>query len=253
MTPESTGSHNQSDRVAYWLDANKKNLIGIVVIAFVAVVASSYMSHAKKQRLEAANEAMFSAAPPRFMAGMEEQEPDVEALQKVAKDFSSMPTAQQVALLAADALFSKGDFAGALKAFQQITKDYPNSLDKFTAEYGVASSQDALGETESAIQSYQSIVETYKNDRRVHLASLSLGRLLESAGRAADALAAYDAIVDSDLLNGWKTEASLRREALIKVHPELKPEAAAAVDEAAAGSEGESSVETTETTAGSEQ
>jgi predicted negative regulator of RcsB-dependent stress response len=252
MTPESTGSHNQSDRVALWLDANKKNLIGIVVIAFVAVVASSYMSHAKKQQLEAANEAMFSAAPPRFMAGMEEQEPDVEALQKVAKDFSGMPTAQQVALLAADALYSKGDFAGALKAFQQITKDYPNGLDKFTAEYGVASSQDALGETDEAIQSYQRIVDSYKNDRRVHLASLSLGRLLESAGRSADALAAYDAVVDSDLLNGWKTEASLRREALIKAHPELEPEVAA-VDEATAGSEGEASVETTEASAGSEQ
>jgi predicted negative regulator of RcsB-dependent stress response len=251
MTPESTGSHNQSDRVALWLDANKKNLIGIVVIAFVAVVASSYMSHAKKQQLEAANEAMFSAAPPRFMAGMEEQEPDVEALQKVAKDFSSMPTAQQVALLAADALYSIGDFAGALKAFQQITKDYPNGLDKFTAEYGVASSQDALGETDEAIQSYQRIVDSYKNDRRVHLARLSLGRLLEDAGRSADALAAYDAIVDSDLLNGWKTEASLRREVLIKAHPELEPEVA--VEETAADSEEEASVETTETAAGSDQ
>jgi TolA-binding protein len=194
---------------------------------------------------------MFSAAPPRFMAGMEEQEPDVEALQKVAKDFSGMPTAQQVALLAADALYTKGDFAGALKAFQQITKDYPNGLDKFTAEYGVASSQDALGETEAAIQSYQRIVDTFENDRRVHLARLSLGRLLEDSGRSADALAAYDAIVDSDLLNGWKTEASLRREALIKAHPELEPEVV--VEETGAESEGEDSVETTETAAGSDQ
>lgn len=250
MTPETTGSHNQSDRVALWLDANKKYIIGIVVIAFVAVVASSYMSHAKKQRLDAANKAMFAAAPPRFMAGVEEKEPDVDALIKVARDFSGTPTAQQVALLAADALYDKGDFVGALKAFQQIIKDYPNGLDNFTAEYGAAASQDALGETEAAIQSYQRIVDTYKNDRRVHLARLSLGRLLDEAGRSADALAVYDAIVESDLLNGWKTEASLRRETLVKAHPELEPEVAV---EETVDSEGATSVETTETTAESEQ
>lgn len=221
MTPETSGSNNHTDRLALWLEANQKNLIALVVVAFVVVLGANYMSHARQKKLEEANEALFKAAPPRFMAGMDPEAPDVSALQKVASQFSGTAVAEQAALLAAETHYANGEYQKALEAFQNAQKNGGSSKDPFTADFGVAVSQDALGSTSEAIQAYQSVIDKYSKDNRVHMARLSLGRLLADQGKASEALAVYDKIADSGLMNGWKTEASLRREALIQAHPEL--------------------------------
>lgn len=221
MTPETSGSENQTDRLALWLEANQKNLIALVVVAFVVVLGTNYMAHAKQKKLEEANEALFKAAPPKFMAGMDPEDPDASGLQKVVSQFPGTSVAEQAALLAAESHYAKGDFEKALEAFQGVQKSSGSSKDPFTADFGVAVSRDALGSTSEAIQAYQAIIDKYSSDNRVHMARLSLGRLLAEQGKSSEALAVYDKIADSDLMNGWKTEASLRREALIQAHPEL--------------------------------
>lgn len=241
MTPETSGSNNQTDRLALWLEANQKNLIALVVVAFVVVLGANYMSHAKMKKLEAANEALFKAAPPRFMAGMDPEAPDVSALQKVASQFPGTAVAEQATLLAAESHYASGDYQKALEAFQSAQKNAASSKDPFTADFGVAVSQDALGSASDAIQSYQSVIDKYSNDNRVYMARLSLGRLLADQGKASEALAVYDKITESDLMNGWKTEASLRREALIQAHPELDTSEAETEEpaESSASAEGE--------------
>ena len=205
-----------------WLEFNKKRVI--VAAAVVTVVASSvaiYRWHHAERELQA-NTALLRVqrVAERNGAG---QPPSAEPFLRVASDFRGTRAAGRALLLAAEALYAEGKYGEAAQQFESFLRESSGSPFAPTAAFGVAATLDAQGKTNEAVAAYQGVISDYPASAVANQAKLALGGLHEARNELTQAARLYGELAAPGQQSAWGIEAGMRRENLLRQHPELAP------------------------------
>ena len=205
-----------------WLEFNKKRVI--VAAAVVTVVASSvaiYRWHHAERELQA-NTALLKAqrAVERSGAG---QRLTAEPFLRLASDFRGTRAGGRARLLAAEALYAAGKYPEASEQFESFLRESSGGPFAPTAAFGIAVSLDAQGKTNEAVAAYQGVISDYPGSAVANQAKLALGGLHEARKELAPAARLYGELSAPGQQSAWGIEAGMRRENLLRLHPELAP------------------------------
>jgi predicted negative regulator of RcsB-dependent stress response len=205
-----------------WLELNKKRVIAGGVVLLAVVVAGYVYTWMRSQTRLQANQALLelrtgdnprtgtkAATPADFL--------------KVAGEYPSTETAARARLLAAGGLFDGGKYAEALAEFKKAEQSDDSGLLAPIAALGVAASLDSLDKPEDALAAYQEVVTKYGDQPVATRARLAMAVLHESRNQPQQALKIYDDLASSRTAGRASMEAAMKRETLLKAHPELAP------------------------------
>lgn len=96
---------------------------------------------------------------------------------------------------AALAQFRAGDYAGAVRGFQALLRDYPNGSLASNALYWLGLAQATLGNYPAAVEAYQRLLNDFPTSSKVPDAMLSLARARIQTGETAAAQTLLDQLV----------------------------------------------------------
>lgn len=96
---------------------------------------------------------------------------------------------------AVDLILKKRDYTGAIAAFQQFQKDYPDSTYSANSHYWLGQLYFAKKQDEDAVKSFAAVV-SYKDSNKRADALLKLGEIAERNNNAAQAKKYYQQVVD---------------------------------------------------------
>ena len=205
-----------------WLELNKKRVI--VAAAVITVAASSVVIYRWRhtERELQANTALLKAqrVAQRDGAG---QRRSAEPFLRVASDFPGTRAAGRSLLLAAEAQYAAGKYAEAAQQFESYLRESSGSSFAPTAAFGVAASLDAQGKTNEAVAAYQGVINDYPGSAVANQAKLVLGGLHEARKDLTQAARLYGELSALGQQSAWGIEAGMRRENLLRQHPELAP------------------------------
>jgi tetratricopeptide (TPR) repeat protein len=209
-------------RTMEWLHARRKPLlIGAIVVAVLGL-AWAVIAWKKTQDETDAN-AQFFAAPSLGLvrAGPVSIAPWLE----VAREYPGTPAGQHARVLAAEEMFSQGQYPEASQQFSDFLTTYPDSALVPQAKVGVAACLEAEGKTSDAIAKYHEIILAYPAEMSiVSPAKLTLARLYEEVNQPQQALSYYAELarmLKQNPYDPWASEANERAQLLISKHPEL--------------------------------
>ena len=208
-----------------WFETNQKKIYtggGIVLVLSLGLYLSNHFT--LQGELSASNalfEARFQPASQNSAGEAPPQDP--AALLVVASAHSGKAASGRATLFAAQAYFDQGDYEQALAQFQSFLVQFGDSSLIGGARFGEAACKEALNQSQKAIEGYQQVATAYPNSFLAYQSNLAEAGLHEDAGDAAKALALYDRVLLPTVSTSFSTEAGIRREALLKKHPELAP------------------------------
>jgi predicted negative regulator of RcsB-dependent stress response len=224
--PQDVSAQRETDIYDFlaWLEVNKKKVAIVALVLVVIGFAISTMRYLKQQKEEAASGALL-ALKPVLTPSTNVPPAQASALLKVAQDYAGTSAAERARILAATALFTEGRYPDAEKEFSQFVKDHPESPWVAEAAYGVASSQEAQNKISEAQTSYQNVATGYANTSLADDAKLALARIYESQKKPDQALRIYNELLapkPGAQPGETRNAAALqKKEALLRVHPEL--------------------------------
>jgi TolA-binding protein len=224
--PHDVGAQREADiyDVLAWLEVNKKK-VGIVAAVLVVIGFAIYTIRYLKEQKEANASAALLALKPTLNPQTNVPPVQASSLLKVADDFSGTAAAERARILAGTAFFTEGRFADAEKEFSQFVRDHPESPWVAEAAYGVATAQEAQNKVAEAQASYQKVATGYATSPLADDANLALARIYEAQNKPDQALRIYNQLLapkpgasPGEMRN---VAAAQRKEALLRVHPEL--------------------------------
>lgn len=218
MHPERQESTWLYDALA-WLEVHRKRLVtaGVVVLALI-VAAYIYVWLRGEAELQA-NNALLALDPASRSTGKTGVGHD--AFVQMAAQHGSSQSAVRALHLAAGELYRAGKYAEAQARFEEVAARDDTGLLAPMAALGVAACLDAQDKVDAALAAYQQVVAKYPEEPVAGRAQLAIAALHEARGQFAEALKMYDSLVASRTSGRAGMEASVKREALLKQHPEL--------------------------------
>ncbi len=224
--PQDIGAQREADIYDFlaWLEVNKKKVAVVAGVLVVIGFAVSTIRYFKQQKEEAASGALL-ALKPLLTPTTNVPPPQASALLKVAQEYSGTSAAERARILAATAYFTEGRYADAEKEFSQFVKDHAESPWVAEAAYGVASSQEAQNKINEAQASYQNVATAYSNSSLADDAKIALARIYEAQKKPDQALRIYNELLapkpGAQPGETRNTAAFQKKEALLRLHPEL--------------------------------
>jgi tetratricopeptide (TPR) repeat protein len=205
-----------------WAETRRKQ-IGIgVVVALVAGFALYTNSHLQALHFNEAESALIALAQ-LPAAGGEPKPVAASEYLKVSDEYAGTPASERALLLAAASLFTENKYDAAEKRFSEFLGAYPASGHINQARLGVAASQDAQNRYEEALASYQRLIASAAGSSEANQAKIASALIHEQQGKPEQALKLYDELIRVEPQLVWNGEASLRRDELLKRHPQLTP------------------------------
>ncbi len=205
-----------------WLEVNKKRVIIVAaVILVVGTAVATYRWHVADREL-AANTALLKAQR-TLERTTAKQAPSPDAFLRVAVDYPGTGAAGRARLLAAEAYFVAGKYTEARQQFETFLREAGGSPFAPTAAYGVAACLDAEAKTNEAVAAYQGVIASYAGSAVASQARWELGGLYEAQHNPAQAFRLYTELAGPGQQSAWSMEAAMRREELLRRHPELAP------------------------------
>jgi tetratricopeptide (TPR) repeat protein len=213
-----------------WLHARRRPLvIGAVIVAVIGL-AWGIFSWKKAQNESDANAQLCAVSPEGTRMGLVSSAPLLE----VAKEYPGTAAGEHARLLAAEELFTQGDYPDAGKQFSDFVNNYPDSALLPQAKVGIAACLEAGGKTTEAIAKYHEIVLSYPSEMSIiSPAKLTLARLHEEVNQPQEALGLYAELARMAARNPydpWAAEARERAQLLVSKHPELMKTLAGAAE-----------------------
>lgn len=221
MSSETGESSLQLDLLA-WFEINKRRL-GAAFALFILVSLAVLVWRWNVQRTEASASQSLLELYSRLAAtsGQEEKQVSGQDLLQVVASHGGTQAAERALLLGAGQLFAEGRYAEAREKFDAFIQQHAGSPFAATAALGAAASLDALDKTTEALEAYQRIATQFSTDPVAARARLSRARLLEAGGKPSEALSVYEDLTKTAPSTQAGQQAALRREALLRRHPEL--------------------------------
>ena len=211
-----------------WVELNRvKVLTGAVILVGVGFGIATMRYMAEQKELKASGALLALRATIQQNTNL----PPVTAasLTKVAQEYSGTAAAERARILAASTLFTEGKYAEAETAFKAFLNEFQESPWRATAAYGIATAQEAQNKPE-AVTSYQTVTTSYSRSSLADDAKLALARIHELKNQFAEALRIYNELLapvaGSTGQEPPHRQASERRDALLRAHPELATNAA---------------------------
>jgi len=214
-----------------WFETNQRQLLYAGVAALAVWLAAFTYNHFRKNAEAQANAALAALHKPADRNGKQTPPTAAEYL-KVAEQHAGTPAGDRALLFAADRLFIEGKPAEARARFEKVLAAKPTGAFAAIAAIGIAACHEAAGEADKALAAYEQVVTLHASTPEVNQARLALGLLNEQKGRNDQALRLYDEVLRAKPVTVWRMEAEMRREQLLRRHPQLAvgglPSAAAA-------------------------
>jgi tetratricopeptide (TPR) repeat protein len=210
-----------------WAEVHRRHLI-LAAVGVLGLIVGGYVYFWLRGQTELrANQALLALAPPdraeaRTGAGGH------DAFVKLATEYGSSSAATRALLLAAGELFQAGRYAEARQRFAEVERRDGSGLLAPLAALGAAACLDAENKLDEARAAYQQVVAKYPDDPVAGRARLALAALHETRGEFAEALKIYDSLAADRKSGRAGMEATVKREVLLKQHPELAPRSAPA-------------------------
>jgi predicted negative regulator of RcsB-dependent stress response len=205
-----------------WLEVNKWRVgIAAAVVAVVVTSALVYRAYGREREVQA-NTALLRAQRTSGRPDASAR-PSADSYLRVANDFAGTGAAERALLLAAQALFEAGKFAEASVQFEAFLRESGESTLAPAAALGVAACLDAQGKTNEAVAAYQGLLVRYPGSSTANQAKLALAGLFEARQDFAQAVKLYNELSTPGQPSQWGLQAGVRRENLLRLHPELAP------------------------------
>lgn len=209
-----------------WAEVHRRHLI-LGAVGLLGLIVGGYVYFWFRGQTELrANQALLAIASPD-RAG-DKAGSGHEAFVRLASEYGSSSAATRALLLAAGELFQAGKYAEARERFAEVERGDRSGLLAPMAALGVAACLDAENKLDEAQAAYQQVVNKYPDDPVAARARLALAALHESRGQPAEALKLYDSLIADRKSGRAGMEASVKREVLLKQHPELAAPVASA-------------------------
>ncbi len=203
-----------------WLETHKQHLVYTGAAALAVWLAAFTYSHVRDGQEAAANAALAALNKPSDRTGKQVQSPAADYLE-VAKQHAGTKAADRALIFGADRLFSEGKFLEAKTHFEKYRAANPTGTAAAAALLGVAACQEALGETDKSIATHKQVIDQHGTSIEAHPARLALGLLHEQKQQPDQALRLYDEVLRAKPVSVWRMEAEMRREQLVRRHPQL--------------------------------
>jgi tetratricopeptide (TPR) repeat protein len=205
-----------------WLYAKRKTIIIVAVVVALAGLVWAVMSWKKTQDETDAN-AQFFATP---NLGLVRAGPlSTAPLLELAREYPGTAAGEHARALAAEEMFTQGQYPEAYQQFSDFLTTYPESPLVPQAKVGLAASLEAEGKVPDAIKQYHDIILAYPAEMSiVSPAKLTLARLYEQQNQPQQALSYYAELarmLKQNPYDPWASEASERAQLLVSKHPEL--------------------------------
>lgn len=231
MSPETQQPGNQTGNAGgpdvytllAWLTVHWKKIAAVAVVIVVVGVAMAIIGYMQRQRELQASTELLNLRP-TLSVQTNVPPPQPSALLQVASDFQGTDAARRAQFLAGAAHFENGNFAEAETLFSQFVREHSGSPWAAAAAYGQAAALEAQGKTNEAFSAYQQVATAYPNSAVIENARLALARIHEQRGQPEQALRIYNELapaMPSVPMGMGLPEAAERRNALLRMHPEL--------------------------------
>ncbi len=209
-----------------WAELHRRQLVLGAVGVLLLIVGGYVFFWFRGQNELQANHALLALTP----AGRAEEKsgPGHEAFVQLAARYGSSQTAVRALLLAAGELYQAGKYAEARTRFEEVVVRDDTGLLAPMAALGVATCLDAEDKVDAAMTAYRQVIAKYPDDPVSGRARLALAALHEARGEFAEALKIYDSLQADRTAGRAAMEASVKRETLLRQHPELAPTTAPA-------------------------
>lgn len=221
MQPEATPTETQSSwqiEALAWFETHKHQLVYVGAAALAVWLAAYTYRHVRQGKEAEANAALAALSRPAEKSG--KAAPLAADYLKVAEQHAGTPAGGRALLFAADRLFTEGKPAEAKARFEQFLAGNAGSPAAPLALMGVAACQEAAGELDKAVISYEQIANQHGGSPEAHQARLALG-LLHEPKKPEQALRLYDEVLRAKPVTVWRMEAEMRRDQLLRKHPQL--------------------------------
>ena len=205
-----------------WLHARRKTIVIAAAVVALAGLAWAVISWKKNQDEIDAN-AQFFATP---NLGLVRAGPVATApLLELAREYPGTAAGEHARALAAEEMFTQGQYPEAYRQFSEFQTAYPESPLVPQAKVGAAASLEAEGKISDAIKNYHEIILAYPAEASiVSPAKLTLARLYEQENQPQQALTYYAELarmLKQNPYDPWAAEAQERAQLLVSKHPEL--------------------------------
>lgn len=191
-----------------WLEANRKRLIVVAVVAVVVGFVLFFISTQRQQKEIAAGQAYTQFMLNQSSASSAQQV--VDGYLQIAKQYDGTVAAQRAQLEAASVLFTSGRYADAQTQFENFLTANAGSLLVAAAKTGIAASLEAQGKLDEALTAYRSVMTVYPDSTEAITAKFAVGRVLELQGKLSEAVTAYQDVTHSPLAGSLAQEAGQR-------------------------------------------
>lgn len=161
-----------------WL-VEHRTQVSLAIIAALGIGMIVYVKKVRRlQDEEAAAEEFLAASSPDFE--IEGATPNLTAsarFQKVADDNPGTTAAINASFLAASSLFDERAYDKAATAFEKFYSSNPASALAPAALFGAAASRDAASQAEGAVKGYQNVVSQFPNSLEATQSRIALAKL----------------------------------------------------------------------------
>ncbi|MBI5800301.1 MAG: tetratricopeptide repeat protein [Verrucomicrobia bacterium] len=203
-----------------WLETHKLHLVYAGAAALAVWLAAFTYSHVRAGQEAAANAALAALSKPADRTGKQVQPPASDYL-KVAEQHAGTRAGERALLFAADRLFTEGKYPEAKARFEKYLAANATGPAAAVALLGIAACQEAAGEVDKSIATHQQVLAEHGSSPEAHPARLALGLLHELKNQPDQALRLYDEVLRAKPVSVWRMEAEMRREQLLRRHPQL--------------------------------
>jgi tetratricopeptide (TPR) repeat protein len=213
------------EEIIVWLDERRKLILFAVVLIGLAGLAI-VVYDAGVEGKERATAALFNL---QAAAAARTNDPTASDYQALRPATEGTGIFQHVKLREATSLYTAGQYAEALQAFDAFSRDFPGSPLLPEASLGAAASLEAQGKSSEALARYQEVTTRFPESSLTSRARLGQARLFEQQGDQQQAFRIYQDLAAQTAggmgqfgqTSPLQMEASIAARRLVKANPAL--------------------------------
>lgn len=202
---------------------NMKTVAALLLVVAAFGVGAAFYSSSKSKKADQANSAFYAVQKefqqavekaPKGSADLEKTlSPQIEKLQKLAKDYQGTQAAYQAWTLLGDFYFGRNAPGKAAEQYKLAADSAPSKMTKSMSQYSLAYSYENAKKYDQAIDELRRVLSSGEKSLKVD-ATTALARNFELKGDKAKAIEQYDQLIKEFPNSPTAKTAEARKQAL---------------------------------------